>query len=159
MLYCASESQELIEARLFYRPQKRFDPGIELFPRLFVRGVGRFLPSTHSANFPGACGRASRGIWLPESFSTGKIFELQHALGTKLPRMATMRHTAGVLMHKMADKTYVIERVVRKRLRSLDREQEIRKYTEADRKLCKNYAIIVEQEPGSGGKESVENTI
>ena len=68
-------------------------------------------------------------------------------------------YTAGVLMHKMADKTYVIEHVVRKRLNSLDREQEIRKYAEADRKLWRNYVIIVEQEPGSAGKESAENTI
>jgi predicted phage terminase large subunit-like protein len=68
-------------------------------------------------------------------------------------------YTAGVLMHKMNDNTFVIEHVVRGRWSSLDREQRMREYAEADKKHCKNYMIVVEQEPGSAGKESAENTI
>jgi predicted phage terminase large subunit-like protein len=67
--------------------------------------------------------------------------------------------TAGVLMHKMNDKTFVIEHVARGRWRSLNREQRIREYAETDKKLSKNYMIVVEQEPGSAGRESADNTI
>jgi predicted phage terminase large subunit-like protein len=68
-------------------------------------------------------------------------------------------YTAGVLMHKMNDNTFVIEHVARGRWSSLDREQRMREYAEADKKHSKNYMIVVEQEPGSAGKESAENTI
>ena len=67
-------------------------------------------------------------------------------------------YTAGVLMHKMNDKTFVIAHVVRGRWSSLNREQRMREHAEADKKLSKNYMIVVEQEPGSAGKESAENT-
>jgi predicted phage terminase large subunit-like protein len=63
-------------------------------------------------------------------------------------------------MHEMTDKTFVIENVVRRRWNAFEREQRMREYAEADKKHgCKNYKIFVEQEPGSGGKESVETTI
>jgi len=62
-------------------------------------------------------------------------------------------------MHKMPDKTFVIEHVVRGRWNALERERQMRTYSEADKKLCKNYMIVIEQEPGSAGKESAENTI
>ena len=67
--------------------------------------------------------------------------------------------TAGVLMHKCKDGTYVIEHIVRGRWSALDREARIKQYTEADRKKYPGVKIWVEQEPGSGGKESVEATI
>ena len=35
----------------------------------------------------------------------------------------------------------------------------MREYAEADKNHSKNYMIVVEQEPGSAGKESAENTI
>ena len=68
-------------------------------------------------------------------------------------------YTAGVLMHKLPDKTFVIDHVVRGRWNSRDREQWMRRYAEADKILCKNCSIVIEQEPGSAGKESAENTI
>jgi predicted phage terminase large subunit-like protein len=68
-------------------------------------------------------------------------------------------YTAGVLMHKMNDNTFVIAHVLRGRWSSFEREQRIRRYAEADKILSKNYMIVVEQEPGSAGKESTENTI
>ena len=43
---------------------------------------------------------------------------------------------------------------------ALEREQQIKAWAERDRELIKgSYEIGVEQEPGSGGKESAENTI
>jgi hypothetical protein len=68
-------------------------------------------------------------------------------------------YTAGVLMHAMNDKTYVVEHVARGRWSALEREQKIKLYAQLDSKLCKNYQIVIEQEPGSGGLESVESSI
>jgi hypothetical protein len=58
-------------------------------------------------------------------------------------------YTAGVLMHKMTDKTFVIENVARGHWTSLERERRMRKYAEVDKRRCKNYSIVVEQEPGA----------
>ena len=71
-------------------------------------------------------------------------------------------YTAMVLMHQMYDKAqpYVISHVVRGQWSAMEREQKIRLYAEADRKLyTHSYKVVIEQEPGSGGKESAENTI
>ena len=68
-------------------------------------------------------------------------------------------YTAGVLMHKLSDGTRVIEHVARGRWNALDREQQIKMFAISDSKACKSYEIVVEQEPGSGGKELAENTI
>jgi len=68
-------------------------------------------------------------------------------------------YTAGVLMQKLHDGTFVIAHVVRGRWSPFEREQRMRIYAEADKKLCKNYTIVVEQEPGSAGKVSADHTI
>lgn len=65
-------------------------------------------------------------------------------------------YTAGVLMHKLRDGRYVIEDVVRAQLGALDREKRIRQTAEVDGYRTK---IVIEQEPGSGGKESAQSTI
>jgi predicted phage terminase large subunit-like protein len=67
--------------------------------------------------------------------------------------------TAGVLMHAMSDGSFVISHVARGQWTALEREQRIRTWTEADAAVYKNYEIYVEQEPGSGGKESAESTV
>jgi phage terminase large subunit-like protein len=68
-------------------------------------------------------------------------------------------YTAGVLMHKMLDGTYVIEHLVRGQWGALERERIIKFWAQQDEQLCTSYEVVVEQEPGSGGKESAENTI
>ena len=69
-------------------------------------------------------------------------------------------YTAGVLMHSMANKSYVIGHVVRGRWGALEREEQIRAWAKIDRDNWGwGYEIYVEQEPGSGGKESAEATI
>lgn len=68
-------------------------------------------------------------------------------------------YTSGVLMHSLVDKTFLIESVVRGQWSALQREQRIRAMAEADAAVCKSYQVWVEQEPGSGGKESAEATI
>lgn len=70
-------------------------------------------------------------------------------------------HTAGVLMHVMEDGTYVVEHVVRGQWAALQREERIKFWAQHDRDHCAagTYEVGVEQEPGSGGKESAEATI
>jgi predicted phage terminase large subunit-like protein len=69
--------------------------------------------------------------------------------------------TAGVLMHALKDNRFVIEHVVRGQWSALDREEKIKFWAERDRANARpgTYEVGVEQEPGSGGKESAESTI
>jgi predicted phage terminase large subunit-like protein len=69
-------------------------------------------------------------------------------------------YTAGVLMHQMQDGRFVIEDVRRGRWTALDRELRIKICAQQDRATIHGlYEIGVEQEPGSGGKESAEATM
>jgi predicted phage terminase large subunit-like protein len=70
--------------------------------------------------------------------------------------------TAIVLLHRMKNGTYVIERVVRGHWAALEREQVIKRcvendYANMDRNRV-SYQIVIEIEPGSGGKESYETS-
>jgi predicted phage terminase large subunit-like protein len=67
--------------------------------------------------------------------------------------------TAGVRMHSMSDGTFVVSHVVRGQWTALDREEKIKAWTEVDAAEFGSYEVHVEQEPGSGGKESAESTI
>jgi predicted phage terminase large subunit-like protein len=49
--------------------------------------------------------------------------------------------------------------VTRGQWSALEREQRILQTSQSDAAFCGDYSIWVEQEPGSGGKESAENTI
>src|ERR1700730_3592324 len=68
-------------------------------------------------------------------------------------------YTACVLMHRMQDNTFVISHIARGQWGALEREKKIKTLVDADAKLFKNYEVGIEQEPGSGGKESAEATI
>src|SRR4029078_6444045 len=70
-------------------------------------------------------------------------------------------YTAGALIHMLKDKHFVIEHVVRGRWGALEREERIKFWAQNDQRNCRPgaYEIGVEQEPGSGGKESAEATI
>lgn len=67
-------------------------------------------------------------------------------------------YTCGVLMHLLQDGTTLIEDVIRGHWSALPREARIRQTAELDNRnrLVETY---VEQEPGSGGKESAEATV
>jgi predicted phage terminase large subunit-like protein len=71
-------------------------------------------------------------------------------------------YTAAVLMHQMKDGRYVIEDVVRGQWSALERERTLKTVCDADRswlgRLGIVYKVVIEQEPGSGGKESAEAT-
>jgi len=69
-------------------------------------------------------------------------------------------YTAGVLMHAMRNGRFVVAHVARGRWSALDREEIIKFWAKADSEQIKsNYEVVIEQEPGSGGKESAESTI
>jgi predicted phage terminase large subunit-like protein len=67
--------------------------------------------------------------------------------------------TAGVLMLRMRDGTYTVIDVRRGQWSALDRQRMIRQTAEVDQRLYPTTKIFIEQEPGSGGKDSVEATI
>lgn len=64
--------------------------------------------------------------------------------------------TSGTLMHVLKNGRYVIPSVIHDRWSYLEREQRIKSTAQADGYRTEVY---VEQEPGSGGKESAERTI
>lgn len=68
-------------------------------------------------------------------------------------------YTAGVLMHLMTDGTFVIGDVVRGQWSALKREERMRQTAQLDDDLWGLVSVYVEQEPGSGGKESAERSI
>lgn len=70
-------------------------------------------------------------------------------------------YTVGVKMAKLQNGNYIVLNVVRGRWSSEDRESKIRKTAETDgnKAFGAPMKVIVEQEPGSGGKESAEGTI
>jgi predicted phage terminase large subunit-like protein len=65
-------------------------------------------------------------------------------------------YTVGVKMHLLKGGYYLVEDVKRGRWRADDRERIVRKTAEVDGKDC---LVCVEQEGGSGGKESADNTV
>lgn len=67
--------------------------------------------------------------------------------------------TAGVLMLRMRDGTFTVVDVRRGRWSALDRERIIKQTAEVDRDLYHLTRVWLEQEPGSGGKESAESSI
>lgn len=66
------------------------------------------------------------------------------------------KYTCGCLMHKMNNNKFFIEDIKRGQWSSGKREQIIKQTASID---GKNVRVYVEQEPGSGGKESAENTV
>jgi predicted phage terminase large subunit-like protein len=64
--------------------------------------------------------------------------------------------TAGVLMHKLRDGRYLVEDSHTKRFGALERERRIKTIASLD---GYGVRVFVEQEPGSGGKESAESTV
>lgn len=71
-------------------------------------------------------------------------------------------YTAGVLMHEMQQGSgplYIIEDVTRGQWSALNRESTILNTAKLDRTAHRRMETWIEQEPGSGGKESAERTI
>jgi predicted phage terminase large subunit-like protein len=112
----------------------------------------------------------SGGMFPIEKFQVLGIFDrrevLQSILGVDKAGTAggDGAYTAIVLLHKMRNGTFVIERVVRGHWAALEREKKIRECIEVDyanmgRHYRVDYRIVIEVEPGSGGKESAETTI
>src|SRR5262249_54809119 len=68
-------------------------------------------------------------------------------------------YSSGVLMLRMRDGTFTVADVRRGQWSALDRERMIRQTAEVDHKLYPLTKVYLEQEPGSGGKESAEASV
>jgi predicted phage terminase large subunit-like protein len=68
-------------------------------------------------------------------------------------------YSAGVLMLRMRDGTYVVADVRRGQWSALDRERVIKQTAATDHEIYPLTKVYVEQEPGSGGKESAEASV
>src|SRR5262249_22517047 len=71
-------------------------------------------------------------------------------------------YTAGALLHMLYDGRFVIGHMARGHWSALEREKHIKEWPQHDRQMlgfASSYEVGVEQEPGSGGKESAEATI
>ena len=113
----------------------------------------------------------------PPSGSMFKVDKLQiiETLPSPVNFVATIRYwdkagsqgagafTAGVKMSKLANGRFVISDVVKGQWSTENREAKILSTSESDRMQKESFKqephIYMEQEPGSGGKESVENSI
>jgi predicted phage terminase large subunit-like protein len=65
-------------------------------------------------------------------------------------------YSAGVLIHELTDHTFLVADVVAGQWGALEREERIKATASMDGRSVR---IWIEQEPGSGGKESAESTI
>ena len=68
-------------------------------------------------------------------------------------------YSAGVLMHNLKDGRFVISHIARGQWGAYERERQIKFWADDDARVYRNYEVGIEQEPGSGGKESAENTV
>jgi phage terminase large subunit-like protein len=68
-------------------------------------------------------------------------------------------YSSGVLMARMRDGTFTVVDVRRGQWSALDRERMIKQTAEIDHGLYPTTKVWVEQEPGSGGKESAEASV
>jgi predicted phage terminase large subunit-like protein len=68
------------------------------------------------------------------------------------------KYSAGVLMGKRSNGRFVLANVIRGQWSAHNREEAIKTTAAYDALRCSNIEIWIEQEPGSGGKESAENT-
>ncbi len=108
------------------------------------------------------------GIFPREKFQLVEEFDRREVVGSvrywdKAGTEADGAYTCGVLMHKLRDGTFLIADVVRGQWGAMRREQMIKQCAQLDNTTMRGVLNIVdtwvEQEPGSGGKESAENTI
>jgi phage terminase large subunit-like protein len=67
--------------------------------------------------------------------------------------------SAFTLMHMTRDDGYVIEEVRRGQWSALERERRLLQMVQSAAGFCNILSVYVEQEPGSGGKESAEATV
>jgi predicted phage terminase large subunit-like protein len=106
------------------------------------------------------------GIFPVEKLTTLSVFDRSNILKScrywdKGGTEGGGAYTCGVLMHMTKDKSFIIEHVVRGQWSALEREEKIKYWAGQDRGKLRpgSYEVGVEQEPGSGGKESAEATL
>ena len=92
----------------------------------------------------------------PDRTQVGKVVRYWDKAATEMGGA----YTAGVKMAKLNDGRFIVLDVRRKQLAALERERMILQTAQLDRQENgPNVLTVVEQEPGSGGKDSAEATI
>lgn len=103
----------------------------------------------------------SGGMFQTENFVVVENFDREQIDSSvrywdKANTMGAGAFTVGCLMHKLKSGKFIVEDIVRGQWSADIREEIMRKTAEQDGKTTK---VVVEQEPGSGGKESAQNTV
>ena len=147
----------------FNDPRK--EDGELLWPSLFTETMVRRLEKEMGAYFgagqlqqrpaPRGGGMFKREWWeivpvAPRILQTVRYWDKAGTAGGDGAR------TAGVKMGRCEDGSYIVLDVKKDRLSAPDRERLIKQTTQLDGYNC---TVWIEQEPGSGGKESAENTV
>lgn len=149
------------------QPDRRTEPGQLLWPERF--GIEALADLKASLGSYGAAGQLQQrpaplegGIFKRQWFdivSAAPATARRVRYWDKAGSQAAGDYTAGVLIARDGDGVYYVEDVVRGQWTALARERIIRQTAELDRANRGHVTTYVEQEPGSGGKESAEATI
>lgn len=94
----------------------------------------------------------------PDPKDVKKTVRYWDKAGTDKKQNPAAAFTAGVRMHEMRDGRFIIDDVIHGQWAALEREERILQAAKFDnaKRVIETW---IEQEPGSGGKESAENTI
>jgi predicted phage terminase large subunit-like protein len=106
-----------------------------------------------SANYDGGFFRRE---WLAEIVDAAPVAAKRVRAWDKAATPGAGDYTAGVKMAKTPDGTYYVEHVVRGQWAGPERERIILATAEAD---TRDVTILLEQEPGSGGKDSAQSSV
>lgn len=132
----------------------------ERFPAEVVEGYKRTMGEyAYAAQFQQRPAPRTGGFFRWERFEVVKTAPKARRMVRYWDKAGTEgggARTAGVLMSVCPDGVYYVHSVVKGQWSALERERVIRQTAETD---GKDVDIWIEQEPGSGGKESAESTI
>jgi predicted phage terminase large subunit-like protein len=106
-----------------------------------------------SANYDGGFFRRE---WLTEIVDAAPVAAKRVRAWDKAATPGAGDYTAGVKMAKAPDGTYYVEHVIRGQWAGPERERIILATAEAD---TRDVTILLEQEPGSGGKDSAQSSV
>lgn len=151
------------------RDEKFRKEGEPLFPALkskqfLLKRKKVMLPANWEALYQGSPVIAGGDMFSIENFKYTRVVDKSQVVASvrywdKAGTDDGGKFTAGVRMHKMKDGTFVVDSVVRGQWSALKRETNIKNTALVDNDEFPSITTWVEQEPGSGGKESAESTI
>lgn len=169
----SQEERDFINARFYHQPPGQPDPlhrkpGDPLCPQRYSlaelqslkHDVGNRAWATEYMGAPiSVKGNRIQRAWLHIVDDSPRKMMRRVRYWDKAGTKNAGAYTCGLLMGITVDKLIYIENVVRGQWSALERERIIKETAIMDRDIYNNVDVFVEQEPGSGGLESAENTI